>query len=41
MEQMLKMLTGEDSEEERLIARLKTLAKEPRILMLMEPVTIK
>jgi len=41
MEQMLKMLTGEDTEEERLIARLKTLAKEPRILMLMEPVTIK
>ena len=35
------MLTGEDTEEERIIARLKTMAKEPRILMLMEPVVIK
>lgn len=41
LEQMLKMLTGEDTEEERIIARLKTMAKEPRILMLMEPVVIK
>ena len=41
LEQMLKMLTGEDTEEERIIARLKTMAIEPRILMLMEPVVIK
>ena len=41
LEQMLKMLTGEYTEEERIIARLKTMAKEPRILMLMEPVVIK
>lgn len=41
LEQMLKMLTGEDTEEERIIARLKTMAKEPRVLMLMEPVVIK
>ena len=41
MDEMLKMLTGEQSEEERIIARLKTLAKEPRILMLMEPVEIR
>jgi len=41
LEEMIKMLSGEDTEEERLIARVKTLAKEPRILMLMEPVTIK
>lgn len=41
MEELLKMLTGESSDEEKLIARIKTLAKEPRVLMLMEPVEIR
>jgi len=41
MEELMKMLAGEQSEEERLIAHLKTLASKPRILMLMEPVTIR
>jgi protease-4 len=41
LEEMIKMLSGEDTEEERLIARIKTFAKEPRVLMLMEPVVFK
>lgn len=41
MEELLNMLSGVESEEEKMIARLKTLAKEPRVLMLMEPVEIK
>ena len=41
MQEMLKMLYGEQSDEEKLVARVKTLAKEPKVLMLMEPVTIK
>ena len=41
MDELLKMLSGETTDEERLIARLKTLAKEPRVLMVMEPVEIK
>ena len=41
MEQMLKSFYGEQSDEEKLIARIKTCAKEPKVLMLMEPVTIK
>jgi hypothetical protein len=38
---MLKLLSGEESEEEKLITRLKTFAKEPRVMMLMEEVVIK
>ena len=41
MDELLKMLSGEQSDEERMIARLKTLAKEPRVLMMMEPVEFK
>lgn len=41
MEEIMKMLSGEDSEEERMIARIKTMVKEPRVLMLMEQVEIK
>lgn len=41
MEELLNMLSGVESEEEKMIARLKTLAKKPRVLMLMEPVEIK
>lgn len=41
MEEIMKMLSGEDSEEERMIARIKTMIKEPRVLMLMEQVEIK
>lgn len=41
LEEMLKLLSGEESEEEKLIARLKTFAKEPRVMMLMEEVVIK
>ena len=41
MEEIMKMLSGEDSEEERMIARIKTMVKEPRALMLMEQVEIK
>ncbi len=41
MDEMMKMLRGEQSEEERIVARLKAYAKEPRVLMLMEPVEIK
>ena len=35
------MISGEQSEEEKLIARIRLLAKEPRVLMVMEPVEIK
>jgi len=41
IEEIMKMLSGEDSEEERMIARIKTMVKEPRVLMLMEQVEIK
>ena len=41
LEEMLKMISGEQSEEEKLIARIRLLAKEPRVLMVMEPVEIK
>ena len=41
LEKMLKLLSGEESEEEKLITRLKTFAKEPRVMMLMEEVVIK
>ena len=41
MEEIIKMLSGENSEEERMIARIKTMVKEPRVLMLMEQVEIK
>lgn len=41
LEEMLKMISGEQSEEEKIIARIKTLAKEPKVLMLMEPVEIR
>lgn len=41
MEELMKMLTGDTSDEEKLIAHIKMLAKEPRVLMLMEPVEIK
>ena len=41
MKEMMKMIRGEQSDEEKLVARIKTLAKEPRVLMLMEPVEIK
>ncbi len=41
LEEMLKLLSGEESEEEKLITRLKTFAKEPRVMMLMEEVVIK
>ena len=41
LEEMLKLLSGEETEEEKLIARLKTFAKEPRVMMLMEEVVIK
>ena len=41
MEEIIKMLTGDTTDEEKLIARLKTLAREPRVLMLMEPVEIR
>ena len=41
MDELLKMLSGEQSDEEKLIARLKVLAKEPHVLMMMEQVEIK
>ena len=41
IEELMQMLTGEQSDEEKLIARLKVLAKEPHVLMMMEPVEIK
>lgn len=41
MQEMIKMLYGDQSDEEKLIARVKTLAKEPKVLMMMEPVSIK
>ncbi len=41
LEEMLKMLSGEQSEEEKIIARIKALAKEPKVLMMMEPVVIR
>ena len=40
MDELIKMISGQ-TDEEKLIARLKTLAKEPRVLMLMEPVEIR
>lgn len=41
MDELLKMLSGEQSDEQKLIARLKVLAKEPHVLMMMEQVEIK
>lgn len=41
MQEMIKMFYGDQSDEEKLIARVKTLAKEPKVLMIMEPVTIR
>jgi len=41
MDELLKMISGTPTDEEKLIAKLKILAKEPRVLMLMEPVEIK
>lgn len=41
LEEMLKMLSGEQSEEEKIIARIKALAKEPKVLLMMEPVVIR
>ena len=41
IDEMLKMISGEETEEEKLIAKMKTLAKKPRVLMLMEPVVVK
>ena len=40
MDELLKMISGQ-TDEEKLIARLKTYAKEPHVLMLMETVEIK
>lgn len=41
LEEMLKMISGEPTDEEKMIARIKAFAKEPRVMMLMEPVEIK
>ena len=41
MDELLKMVSGTPTDEEKMISRLKTLAKEPRVLMLMEPVEIR
>ena len=41
VDQMIKAFYGTPTDEEAMIARVKTLVKEPRVLMLMEPVEIK
>lgn len=41
VEEMIKSFYGQQSDEEKLIAHVKTWAKEPKVLMLMEPVKIK
>lgn len=41
MQELMDMLYGTGSEEEQMIAKLKTLAKEPRVLMIMEQVEIR
>lgn len=39
-DQLLKTLNGTPTDEEAMIARIKALVKEPRVLMLMEPIEI-
>lgn len=41
MEQLLKAWNGTPTDEEAMIARIKALVKEPRVLMLMEPIEIQ
>lgn len=41
MEQLLKAWNGTPTDEEAMIARIKALVKEPRVLMLMEPIEIR
>jgi len=41
LDQLLKAWSGTPTDEEAMIARIKALVKEPRVLMLMEPIEIK
>ena len=41
LDQLLKAWGGTPTDEEAMIARLKSLVKEPRVLMLMQPIEIK